>query len=131
MTYQSNSRSINNTSPNSLSKILELGLRNVNRILTGNLNIDSITNKLDQLKDTVLKYTDILVLTETKLGETFLISQFLMDGFSKPYKFDRNKHGGGVMVYIRDTIPSRILEKNSCSNDIECLFIELNFRKCK
>ena len=99
MTYQSNSRSINNASPNSLSKILELGLRNVNRILTGNLNIDSITNKLDQLKDTVLKYTDILVLTETKLGETFLISQFLMDGFSKPYKFDRNKHGGGVMDF--------------------------------
>ena len=35
------------------------------------------------------------------------------------------------MVYIRDTIPSKILEKHSCPNDIECLFLEVNFRKCK
>ena len=35
------------------------------------------------------------------------------------------------MVYIRDTIPSKILEKHSCPNYIECLFIEVIFRKCK
>ena len=130
LTYQSKSRSINNASLNSLSELSELRLRNVNRVLIGNLNINSIRNKFDQLKDTVLKYIDILILTETKLDETFLTSQFLMDGFSKPYRFDRNKHGGGVMIYIRDTIPSKILEKHSCPNNIECLFIELNFRKC-
>ena len=78
-----------------------------------------------------MKYIDILILTETKLDETFLTSQFLMDGFSKPYRFDGNKYGGRVMIYIRDTIPSKILEKHSCPNNIECLFIELNFRKCK
>ena len=53
-----------------------------------------------------------------------------MDGFSKPYRFDRHKHVG-VMVYIRDTIPSKILEKHSCPNNTECLFIEVIFRKCK
>ena len=130
LTYQSKSRSINNASLNSLSELIELRLRNVNRVLIGNLNINSIRKKFDQLKDIVLKYIDILILTETKLDETFLTSQFLMDGFSKPYRFDRNKYGGGVMIYIRDTIPSKILEKHSCPNNIECLFIELNFRKC-
>ena len=35
------------------------------------------------------------------------------------------------MIYIRDTIPCKILEKHSCPNNIECLFTELNFRKCK
>ena len=130
LTYQSNSRSINNASLNSLSELSELRRRSVNRVLIGNLNINSIRNKFDQLKDTVLKYIDILILTETKLDETFLTSQFLMDGFSKPYRFDRNKYGGGVMIYIRDTIPSKILEKHSCPNNIECLFTELNFRKC-
>ena len=130
LTYQSNSRSINNASLNSLSEISELRLRNVNRVLIGNLNINSIRNKFDQLKDTVLKYTDILILTETKLDETFPISQFLMDGFSTPYRFDKNKNRGGVMIYIQDTIPSKILEKHSCRNNIECLFIEYNFTKC-
>ena len=35
------------------------------------------------------------------------------------------------MVYIWDTIPSKILEKHSCSNNIEFLFVELNFGKCE
>ena len=72
LTYQSKSRSINNASLNSLSEPIELRLRNVNRGLIGNLNINSIRKKFDQLKDIVLKYIDILILTETKLDETFL-----------------------------------------------------------
>ena len=54
-----------------------------------------------------------------------------MIGFSKPYTFDRNKSGGGAIIYIWDTIPSKVLEKQNCPNNIECLFIKLNFRKCK
>ena len=131
LTYQSNIRSINNTSLNSLSELSELRLRNVNRVFIGNFSINSIRNKFDQLKDTVLKYIDILILTETKLDKTFVTSQFLMDGFSKPCRFDRNEYGGGVMIYIRDIIPSSISEKHSCPNHGECLFTELNFRKCK
>ena len=34
-----------------------------------------------------------------------------MDGFSKLYRFDRNKQRGTVMVHIRDIIPSKISEK--------------------
>ena len=70
-------------------------------------------------------------MTETKLDETFLESLFLMDGFSKPYRLDRNKNGGGVMIFIRDTISSKILEKHIFPNDVESIFVELNFRKCK
>ena len=88
---------------NSLSEIHELRLRSVNRVLIANLSINSIRNRIYQLKGIVLKYIDILIFTETKLIETFVISQFLIDGFSKPYRFDRNKHEGGVMVYIWDT----------------------------
>ena len=51
-----------------------------------NLNINFIRNKSEQLKETVPKYIDILVVTETKLDGTFLESLFLMDGFSKPYR---------------------------------------------
>ena len=43
------------------------------------------------MKDAELKYSDILVLTETRLDGTFLKSQFLIDGFSKSYRFDRNR----------------------------------------
>ena len=55
LTYQSNSRSINHASLNYLSEIREVRLHIVNRVLIGNWNINSIKNKFDQLKDTVLK----------------------------------------------------------------------------
>ena len=100
-------------------------------MIIGNLNINSIRNKFEQLKETVLKYIGILVVTETKLDETFLESLFLIDGFSKPYRLDRNKNEGQVMILIRDTMSSKILEKHIFPNDVESIFAELNFRKCK
>ena len=54
-----------------------------------------------------------------------------MDRFSKPYRLDRNKNGGGIMIFIRDTISSKILEKHVFPNDVESIFVELNFRKRK
>ena len=54
-----------------------------------------------------------------------------MDGFSKPYRLDRNKNRGGTMIFIHDTSSSKILEKHVFPNDIESIFVELNFRKCK
>ena len=77
----------------------------------------------------MLKYVDVLVVTETKLDDTFLTSQFLVTGFSVPYRLDRNRNGGGIMIFIRDDIPSRVLTKHVFPDDIEGLFIELNFRK--
>ena len=35
------------------------------------------------------------------------------------------------MIYVRDVIPSKLLTKHFFPNDIEGLFVELNFRKCK
>ena len=72
---------------NGILVIRELRLRSVNRILIGNLNVNSIRNEFDHMKDTVLKYSDILMLTENRLDGTFLTSQFLIDNFSKSYKF--------------------------------------------
>ena len=67
-------------------------------MIIGNLNISSIRNKFEQSKETVLKYIGILVVTEIKLDETFLESLFLIDGFSKPYRLDRNKNEGEIMI---------------------------------
>ena len=101
------------------------------KVIIGNLNINSIRNRFEQLKKTALKYIDILVVTETKLEGTFLEFLFLMDGFSKTYRLDRNKNRGGIMIFIRDSISSKILEKRIFPNDVESNSVELNFRKCK
>ena len=100
-------------------------------ILIISLIINSLPNKFDQLREIVLKYFDVLVVTETKFGDTFLTSQFLVTGFSVPYILDRNRNGGGIMIFIRDDIPSRVLTKHVFPDDIEGVFIEPNFRKAK
>ena len=71
---------------------------------------------------------DILLISETKLDDSFPSAQFLLDGFSKPYRLDRCSNGGGILLYIRDDIPSRLL---SNSNKTESIFTEINFRKKK
>ena len=97
--------------------------------MISNLNINSLPNKFDQLREIVLKYVDVLVITETRLDNTFLTSQFLVTGFCMPYRLDWNRSGVGIMTFFHDDIPSRVLTKHVFSDDIEGLFIELNFRK--
>ena len=78
-----------------------LRVRNVNRRIIGNLNINSTSNKFDQLKLFIQGKVNTLVVTETKLGSLFPTSQFIIDGYSEPYRFYRNRNGGGVLIYIR------------------------------
>ena len=62
---------------------------------------------------------------------TFPNAQFLVPRFSKPFRLDRNWKGDGVTIYVCENIPSKLLTKHVLPSDIECIFLELNFRKCK
>ena len=123
--------SINDVLPHCITEIKNLRLININKVIFANLNINSLPNKFDQLREIVLIYADVLVVTEAKLDDTFLTSQYLVTGFSVPYRLDRNRNGDGIMIFTRDDIPNRVLTKHVFPDDIEGLFIELNFRKTK
>ena len=84
-----------------------LKLKNNHRLVIGNLNINSTSNKFDNLKLIIQGKIDILVITETKTDSAFPLNQFAIKGYSKSYKFDRNKNGGGVFRYVREDIRSR------------------------
>ena len=71
---------------------------------------------------------DILVVSETKLDSSFPVSQFLISGYTTPYRYDRNCNGGGLLLYIREDIPSKVLSANL---SIEGLLVEINLRKKK
>ena len=108
-----------------------LRLKNVNKLIVGNLNVNSIANKINDLRILVHSKIDILVITETKLDSSFSSSEFLIDGFHKPYRMDRNKHGGGILLYVNMDILSKQINKHTFSMDIEGIFVEINLRKCK
>ena len=106
-------------------------LKNLHNVIIGNLNINSLRFKFDQLKLLLIDNIDILVLTESKLDESFPSQQFNIEGYLKPFRLDRNSKGGGVLIYIKENIGSRILTKHDKPFDIEFLIIELNFRRSK
>ena len=40
-------------------------------------------------------------------------------------------NGGGIIIYVRKDIPTKILTKHNFPEDIEGIFRETNFRKSK
>ena len=52
---------------------------------------------------------DILLISETKLDDAFLLIHFISDRFTPPYRLDSTEHGGGLMLFLRENIPFIIL----------------------
>ena len=48
-----------------------------------------------------------------------------------PFRLDRNRFGGGVLIYVREDIPCKQLTKHILPDDIEGIFVEVNLRKTK
>ena len=53
-----------------------------------------------------------------------MVEGFYVDGFIIPHRLERNCNRGGVVIYLREGIPSKILEKHKLPQDIEGMFIE-------
>ena len=53
------------------------------------------------LKVTITDKTDILLISETRLDSSFLVNQFLIDGFTPPYRLDRNANDGGYYAICK------------------------------
>ena len=76
-------------------------------------------------------YLDILIITESKLDESFPLNQFSIDGYYPPYCADRTANGGGIIIYIRDHIPCTPLKNPPFPKNLEGIFIDMNLRKSK
>ena len=113
------------------SFLKQLRIRNINRLIIGNLNINSIANKFDELKIFIHTNIDILVITETKIDSSFPLEQFYISGFSKPFRLDRNKNGGGLLIFVRNDISAKELKQHKKHDDIETIFIEINLIKVR
>ena len=110
-----------------LVPFLKLNLR---KLKIFHLNVNSLRNKFLEV-NSVLQYCDVLCLTETKLDDSFSCAQFNAEGF-KIIRNDRNEHGGGILCYVRSTIPHRNREDISYNrNGIESIVIEIAAKTSK
>ena len=106
-----------------------LRLANKNNLLLGYISINWIRNKIEQLASIISDSFDVIAIAETKLDETFPTSQFIIDSYMKPYRYDRSKHGGGLLVYVKVGIPSKHLLVYSFPHYIEVIAVEINLKK--
>ena len=120
---------MNQTDINDLIKVRETYSKNP---ILGYLNINSLRNKIINLRDIVAKVRiDILCVDETKLDESFPDSQFLIENYQFPlFRRDRNSKGGGKIVYVREGLISKRLIQFE-SEFIETICIEIKISKKK
>ena len=50
------------------------------------------------------------MISETKIDDSFVpVGQFLIEGFCTPYRLDFNSKGGGILLHVREDIPSNLI----------------------
>ena len=73
-----------------------------------------------------------MIFGETKLDSSYPTIQIMIAEFKKPFRLDRNGGGGGgLLIYVRADIPCKQVNNHVFSDNIEGMFIEINFRKSK
>ena len=70
---------------------------------------------------------DILLISETKVDSSFPTAQFQVEDYTT-YRLDRNANAGGILLYVRENIPSLLVNSEM---SIESFYIEINIGKKK
>ena len=86
---------------------------NLNKLVATHLNFNSKRNKFKALIQNVSGEVDLLIISETKN--------------SNPFRIDQNVHGGGMVLYVREDVHTKLLSKEPILS--ECFFVEFNLRE--
>ena len=93
----------------SVSELIELRNKYLNNPVIGYLNINSLRNKIIDLREIMSKAPlDIVCIDETKLHESFPDFQFHMESYQfPPFRRDRNSKGGGKLVFVKNGLNAK------------------------
>lgn len=72
---------------------------------------------------------DILMISETKIDETFPTDQFIFRGSHTRFMLIASLNGGLILVYIWENVSAKVLSFPCMSDDRKCLEIEIKLRK--
>ena len=66
------------------------------------MSVNSSRNKFEFLSEQVKANVDVLMVSGTKIDNSFLVGKILIRGFSPLYRPDCDSKGGGIMLYMRE-----------------------------
>ena len=98
-------------------------LQNAKNVTIGVLNVNSLRNKIGAVQELITNNIDICLFSETKIDESFSNQQFNKSNH-KTFPRDRNKHGGGLLFYINENIPCKLINDQIIPSDIEMIMFE-------
>ena len=98
-------------------------LQNAKNVAIGVLNVNSLRNTIGVVQELITNNIDICLLSETKIDESLPNQQFNISNY-KTFRRDRNKYGGGLLVYINEKIPCKLINDQIVPSDIEMIDIE-------
>ena len=95
------------------------------------LNINSLRNKIIDVGD-IMSYLspNYLVLSETKLDDSFPSAQFSIPDYEVRARRDRHKNGGGLIEFVKKGLICKRL-KNFETTTSECIYSEITISKRK
>ena len=62
------------------------------------------------LSEMIKGFVDMFMISETKLDDSFPGGQFFIEGYHTPFRFDRNGNAGGILIYVREDIPAKVID---------------------
>ena len=87
------------------------------------LNINSLLPKIDELRLIALETKAAIIgITESKIDDTVLDAEIEIEGYAL-IRSDRNRHGGGIVCYIRDNINYNL--RPNFSKDFENIVLDM------
>lgn len=82
-------------------------LANNNNIILGYINTNSTRNEIELLKPIMSHSVAVNDIAETKIEDTFPISQFMMEDYMRPFRHDQKKCGGRLLVNVKEGPPAK------------------------
>ena len=75
------------------------------KIVHYNINSILATDRIEELTETCRTLRiDVLILSESKLDQNIPNNLITIPGYHEPLRHDRNRNGGGVLMYIGETL---------------------------
>jgi hypothetical protein len=103
---------------------------NMKNFLATYLNINSLRNKISEVKDIIQKNSlDFMCIAETKLDDSFKEGTFKLDNY-RSFRKDNTSMTGGLYAYVRSDIPCQ-RRPDLENKTMESLCIEVNLGKTK
>ena len=110
--------------------ICDLRIKNPNNPLIGYLNINSLRNKVVDLREILSKISpDYFVVAETKLDYSIPSKQLEIENYEIRNRKDRDKNGGGLIEYVKKGVVCKQLNFDAKSSEI--IISELTIRNKK